>query len=148
MRRLWTSLTLLLALSGLLPAALAQGGLFGDDELLPADEAFAISARVAEGDRVLVTWKVADGYYLYRSRIQFRSDTPGIQLGEPRLPPGKEKHDEFFGDVEIYQKTVTIEIPFTRGPDAGSSLKLTATSQGCAERGVCYPPHRQTITLD
>lgn len=148
MRRLWISLTLLLVLSGLLPAASAQGGLFGDDELLPADEAFAFSARVVQGDRIQATWKVADGYYLYRSRIQFRSDTPGITLGEPRFPPGKQKHDEFFGDVEIYQGTVTIEIPFTRGADAGDSLTLTATSQGCAERGVCYPPHRQTVTLD
>ena len=148
MRRLWISLTLLLALSGLLPVASAQGGPFGDDELLPADEAFAFSARVVEGDRIQATWKVADGYYLYRSRIQFRSDTPGIRLGEPRFPPGKRKRDEFFGDVEIYQGTVTIEVPFTRGPDAGDSLTLTATSQGCAERGVCYPPHRQTVTLE
>ena len=69
-------------------ASLAQAGLPGDDDLLPADQAFAFSASM-DGDRIRAEWDVADGYYLYKSKIRFSSDTPGIHLGDPVLPAGK-----------------------------------------------------------
>ena len=125
-------------------AAVAQ---WAEDELLEPDAAFAFSATADRPDRISVRWQVADAYYLYRSRIQLRSDTPGVTLGEPRFPPGKMKDDEFFGRVEIYRGTVDVEVPVNRGADAPDSFKLVAVSQGCADQGVCYPPHTQTAEL-
>lgn len=136
----------ILALTWLSLPGLASA-LWQDDELLEPDAAFAFSARVEKPDSLSVHWKVADGYYLYRSRIQLRSDTPGIQLGEPRFPAGKIKDDETFGKVEIYRGPVDIEVPVTRGADAPTAIKLVAISQGCADQGVCYPPHTQTAEL-
>ncbi len=116
-----------------------------EDELLPVEEAFAASASFAGPDELLVRWEVAEGYYLYKSRLGFSSETPGVTLGEPVLPKGKEKDDEFFGLQETYRGTVEAFIPITA--PAGTQLELQLRSQGCADLGVCYPPHRQTLTL-
>ncbi len=121
---------------------------WGDDELLEPDKAFAFDARVTGPERVRVEWQVADGYYMYRSRIQLKSDTPGITLGAPVFPDGKVTDDEFFGRVEIYRGAVPIDIPVLRAAGAPAELKLVAISQGCADLGICYPPHTQTAQLD
>ena len=135
----------LVALALLLPFT-AQA-LWQDDELLEADKAFAFTADIADDNSIAVRWDVAEGYYLYRSRIQFRTETPGISLGEPSMPAGKIKDDEFFGRVETYRGPVDIRIPVSRAADAPAAFKLIAVSQGCADQGVCYPPHTQTAEL-
>jgi thiol:disulfide interchange protein DsbD len=114
-----------------------------DEELLEPDQAFALSVTAVDATTLQARWDIAEGYYLYRSKFRFSSDTPGITLGEPQFPAGKIKHDEFFGDVEIYRGSVTVTIPVERSANAPGTLALTATSQGCADLGVCYPPQRQ-----
>ena len=105
-------------LSGLLAAFTAAAFDAPGSELLEPDKAFAFTAEVGEGTSVEVTWDIADGYYMYRDRIRFSSDTPGITLGEPELPPGKIKDDEFFGRIAVYRNRVTATIPFTHTGDA------------------------------
>jgi len=114
-----------------------------EEELLEPDQAFALTVTAVDADTLHARWDIAEGYYLYRSKFKFSSDTPGITLGEPSFPAGKIKHDEFFGDVEIYRGSVTVTIPVVRSAEAPATLALTATSQGCADLGVCYPPQRQ-----
>lgn len=118
-----------------------------EDELLEPDAAFVFSADAENPEHVRLHWQIADGYYLYRSRFQFRSDTPGIEIGEPRFPAGKVKDDEFFGKVEVYRGPLDIQVPITRSANAPATFKLIAVSQGCADQGVCYPPHTQTAEL-
>ncbi|HHH43468.1 MAG TPA: protein-disulfide reductase DsbD [Gammaproteobacteria bacterium] len=136
----------LVLLAGWFP--LAHAGLFGDDELLPVDEAFAFSATREGEDRIRAVWTIADGYYLYRSKFRFSTDAKGIRFGNPVFPPGKIKHDEFFGEVETYRKQVAIEIPVIRAADAATQFELKVASQGCADLGVCYPPHTQVASLE
>lgn len=113
-------------------------------DLLAPDQAFAVSAS-RHNDRLLrVEWNIADGYYLYKKRFQFSTDTPGIRLGAAVYPLALVKTDKFFGETKIYRDRVAIDIPFEG--DA-AKLTLTALSQGCADVGVCYPPHKQTVTL-
>ena len=126
--------------------SLAQAGLFDDDELLPADEAFAFSAQV-DGDHIRATWQLADGYYLYKTKIRFSTDAEGVALGTPELPAGKIKNDEFFGEIETYRDQVVVDIPLTRTTGSANQFELKASSQGCADIGVCYPPHTQITTL-
>lgn len=121
--------------------------LWQEDELLEPDAAFSFSAMTEKSGSLSVHWKIADGYYMYRSRIQLRTDTPGVQLGDPQFPAGKIKDDEFFGKVEIYRGPLNIDVPVTRSADAPTTFKLIAVSQGCADQGVCYPPHTQTAEL-
>ena len=111
-------------------------------ELLEATEAFKLSARAAGEGAIEVVYQIAPGYYLYRDKFRFESDAQQIALGAPQIPPGKVKHDEFFGRMETYRGEVRITIPLTRSPDAAGRLTLTAISQGCADVGVCFPRSR------
>jgi len=137
---------LLLAIS-LLPAAQAAVGTPADDEepLMP-DQAFVLSTRMLDANTLRAEWQIADGYYLYRGKFKFRSDTAGVTLGEPAYPAGKVKQDEFFGKVETYRHGVAIEIPIVRSADA-QNLSLAITSQGCADMGICYPPQTKNVAL-
>ena len=138
-------LAALLVLAMLMPPALALDSL--EQDLLKPDQAFRFSAELVDPATIRVTWDIADGYYLYRDRIRFSTDTPGIELREAKLPPGKIKDDEFFGKLAIYRKQAVVTIPFTRSNDAPATLKLSAVSQGCADIGVCFPPHTQLAEL-
>jgi thioredoxin:protein disulfide reductase len=127
-----------------IPPALA---LDSGQDLLEPDQAFRFSADIVNPDTIRVSWDIADGYYLYRDRIRFSTDTPGIELRETELPPGEIRNDEFFGKLAIYRKQAVVTIPVTRSNDAPATLKLSAVSQGCADIGVCFPPHTQLAEL-
>jgi thioredoxin:protein disulfide reductase len=138
--RHWFSL-LLLALT--LVPGLATA-LFEDD-LLDPDVAFAIEAEAIDGNTLRISWNIADGYYMYREQFRFTPETSGLEFGEPRIPDGTVKDDEFFGRVETYRDRIDIELPVLAAQ--GRQIELTARSQGCADLGVCYPPHFQTVSL-
>jgi thiol:disulfide interchange protein DsbD len=142
--KVWNLLILLIGL-GASPAVAIDTP---EAELLPPDEAYRITAAAGDGNSVQVRWEIADGYYMYRDRIRFSTDTPGIELGEPDLPAGTIKDDEFFGKIAIYRNQATASIPVTRASGAPATLALRAVSQGCADIGVCYPPHTQVVQLD
>ena len=119
-----------------------------EQELLEPDQAFAFTATVVDDSTLQASWKIADGYYMYRERIRFSSETPGVELGEPSLPAGKIKDDEFFGKIATFRNRVTATIPVTRSANAPATVQLKAVSQGCADIGVCYPPHTQLAQLE
>ncbi len=110
------------------------------DEFLRPEEAFVMSASMADPYTLKVRWDIADGYYLYKDKISFESNSEHVQLGSPRFPGGKFKEDEFFGRQEVFFKQVDVLVPVSRaGPEAGE-FDFVANSQGCAEDGICYPP--------
>ncbi len=127
--------------------SVANAGLFGDDELLPPDEAFIFTASVNADGSVRADWKITDGYYLYRDKFHFSTGDSGASLGAADYPPGKIKTDEIFGRVETYRKKVSIGVPVIRQSRTGNQLSFTATYQGCADIGVCYPPQTKTVSL-
>nr|WP_296750452.1 protein-disulfide reductase DsbD [Thioalkalivibrio sp.] len=138
--RHWLSLLLLtLALVPGLATALF------DDDLLDPDEAFAIEAEAIDGNTLRIRWNIADGYYMYREQFRFTPESSGLEFGEPRIPDGTVKDDEFFGRVETYRHRIDIELPVLAAENR--QIELTARSQGCADLGVCYPPHFQTVSL-
>ncbi len=117
------------------------------DELLPADRAFQLQYQVAGPDRLKLQWQIAEGYYLYRRQFQLRSLTPGVEPGPLQLPPGKPKKDPEFGTTEVYYHQVEARVPLRKRPPQATPLTLEVRYQGCAERGVCYPPIVKTIQL-
>lgn len=119
----------------------------GEEFLLP-DQAFRISGRALDASNVLVSWDIEDGYYMYRSKFKVRSETPEIEAGSPKTPDAEIKQDDFFGEVEVYRGSVEVRVPVKRADSSGNTLNLEATSQGCADAGFCYPPHKQKILLD
>ncbi|MFT4068774.1 protein-disulfide reductase DsbD [Paraburkholderia sp.] len=107
-----------------------------DDFLDPA-VAFKFSATERPGE-VDVTYKIADGYYMYRERFAFATRNGTATIGEPQLPAGHVKFDQTFNkNVETYRNELTIRIPVKQ---AAGPFDLAVTSQGCADAGICYPP--------
>lgn len=112
------------------------------DDFLEPEMAFKFSARMLDPKTAEVTYKIADGYYMYRERFAFKAE--GATLGRPSMPPGKVKYDETFQkDVETYHKAVVITIPV----EASGNFTLTSTGQGCADKGLCYPPMDSLASL-
>lgn len=120
------------------------------EEFLPPEEAFRASVRALDGQTVEVNFDIAPGYYLYRDKFRFSAE-PALLLpaGAPALPRGKQKHDENFGDVEVYYEQLSLRLPINRNRSGTLPLTLLMTSQGCAEGGICYPPqaHRLSVSL-
>ena len=56
------------------------------DELLQPDDAFQFSATVNKADSLLLSWDIANGYYLYRHKIKVVSLTDGIKVSEQLFP--------------------------------------------------------------
>lgn len=126
-------------LFALLFGLVAAGSAVAQDVLEP-EKAFRFSARALDARTIEVRYAIEDGYYLYRDKFRFAAEPAGVKLGPPDIPPGKIKQDEFFGRVETYRGNLAIRIPVEAGVD---KLKLAATSQGCADVGICYPPTTQ-----
>ena len=133
----WLRLLLALLLLGIAQAGRAA------DEFLPPEQAFQVTARAVDDRTVEVSFQAARGYYLYRDQFKFAA--AGATLGAPSLPPGKVKFDETFQkNVETYRDTLRVAIPVQQGERA---FRLIATSQGCADAGLCYPPMPSGFTV-
>ncbi|WP_246598897.1 protein-disulfide reductase DsbD [Methylogaea oryzae] len=121
----------------------------GQSELLPAEQAFQFLAEVKDANTIAVSWRIADGYYLYREKFKFElADSPGVRLGEIVPPHGDPKEDEAFGRVEVFHNQVAFDLPLLRETQGPATVHLKARFQGCADRGVCYPPMKQALTLE
>ena len=79
------------------------------DELLPPEQAFALSAWM-EGNQLIAQYQIADGYYMYRQRFDFQVETADAKFDTAIIPDGKVKYDEFFGDMEVYRDSVRIAL--------------------------------------
>jgi thiol:disulfide interchange protein DsbD len=120
----------------------------GNEEFLPPDQAFRFDALPDGADRVRLTWVIADGYYLYRTRIKVTTPSPSAQLGATQFPPGQVKTDEYFGKQEIYHHELIATVPVARSGAGALALPLQVTYQGCADAGLCYPPITKSITIN
>ncbi|MEI6066918.1 MAG: protein-disulfide reductase DsbD N-terminal domain-containing protein [Methylococcaceae bacterium] len=112
------------------------------------DDAFQFTTTVNKADPLLLSWDIANGYYLYRHKIKVVSLTDGIKVSEQFFPASQTKHDKFFGDVDIYRDRLEVEILLQRQEPTLNKLMLEVTFQGCAEAGVCYMPIQKTLSLD
>lgn len=135
----------------LLGACLFAGGAMAQaqDGLLPVEQAFKLSASVAEPGRIAIKVEIAKDYYLYRERIKAKSSQSDLALGNLELPAGEPVHDEFQGDVEIYHGSLSASLPYTLA-QAIQGAAVTITVQGCheIEPKICYPPHPTQLKLD
>ncbi len=151
MRRLLPLLLLLLCLpasAGLFdprPSAELGAPLNNSRDFLPVAEAFVPSLVERTASAVKLRFVNAEGYYLYRHRFSVKSEPAGIALGELQLPAGKHKQDEYFGDVEVYYGVLDLEVPLPPGHDQAFTLLLTY--QGCADKGLCYPPETLRLAI-
>ena len=140
-------LTILVTMSGLLLSATLPAIEF--DEVRDFEDVFVISARATGRDRVEVSWKIEDEYYLYNNKfLQFTSTSDGVVLGEPQVPPGEIKFDDLIGEeVEKYHGSLTVSIPLVSVAPDVIAVQLNVRSQGCWENIICYPPTEQVLLV-
>ncbi|KJZ64974.1 protein-disulfide reductase DsbD [Pseudomonas fluorescens] len=150
MRRLLCLLFLVLALpataAGLLDSRPSStlGSINNSADFLPVREAFQLSLVESTPQSIKLRFVATEGYYLYRHRFQFRADPQDVSLGAAQLPKGEQKHDEYFGDVEVYHGVLDVELPRTDQ----RAFTLVVTYQGCADKGLCYPPETERLSIE
>ncbi len=116
---------------------------------LAPEQAFRVSAEYQTKGEIVLNVKPAKGYYVYRESIKFKliKSNGDLSLGAPQLPQGKIKFDENFGkELETYPKDFSILLPLINNKDA-SGVILSMELQGCADKGICYPPMELRFTL-
>ena len=115
---------------------------------LPLEQAFPFYVSEISSSKMRVTWTLADGHYLYRHAFNFTikqtedSDALGV---DALIPNGLMKTDQFFGQIEAYYDTVSVDLNFTIPP--GPDAFLVIEYQGCADWGFCYPPQKTLFEL-
>lgn len=142
------------ALAGMTLAAAALSASAADSilgkksepEFLPVDQAFEIQPLESrKKGELTVGWRIAKGYYLYRDRLKFSLAAPaGAKLGAAVLPAGEKHEDEHFGTTIVYRGLFEAALPVgaAKGP-----YSVTVQYQGCADKGLCYPPQTRTLEL-
>jgi len=117
-------------------------------DFLPPEKAFDVYAEIDQ-EAVHLSLEPVKGYYIYQDSIQVkvRDAAQAIQLRPNQYPIPKQKFDENFGKVvKTYDEPVKLKL--TNDQIGGTvPLQLEVTLQGCAEKGVCYPPMVRYITI-
>ncbi len=135
----WQFGTCLLCLSIASGAGFVQAA----ENFLDPEAAFTLAARPLDDRSVELRFTAAPGYYLYREQFRFSADA--ATLGPAVLPSGKVKFDETFQkSVETYRGEVRIVLPVSKATEA---FMLLATNQGCADKGLCYPPTERAVRV-
>jgi len=118
----------------LLAASATQA--FAEDDFLDPEVAFKGSVRALDARTVEISFDIAPGYYLYREQFKFAATDATI--GKPVIPPGKVKFDETFQkNVETHRGLLRITVPVEQ---AKNPFRVAVNYQGCADKGLCYPP--------
>ena len=151
MRRLLLLLCLLFAVpvmgAGLLdnrPSS-TLGAINNSNDFLPVRDAFRLNLIDTTPETIKLRFVPTEGYYLYRHKFAFKTEPADIALGTPQLPPGEQKHDEYFGDVEVYHGILDVDIP--RPANDQRPFTLVVTYQDCADKGLCYPPETERLNI-
>ncbi len=135
LRRVLLLLTILLGVLG----SSAQA-----DDFLDPEQAFKLSAELIGERQVQLRFEIAPGYYMYRD--QFKLEPAEVTLGAIDWPKPKRKFDETFQkEVETYRDQLVLTVPVTALNAA--TLRLGLTGQGCADKGLCYPPMTSELEL-
>jgi len=115
--------------------------LSNDSDFVDVDEAFSFDFNQTN-DKIIVKFNIKDGYYLYRH--QFKFFVKNAKISPVELPQGLEHEDEFFGVQQIYEKTLSFDVHVLQ---ASTNANIQIRYQGCAKKGLCYPPTTKNITL-
>ena len=142
----WSSLlltTLLVAWSSLATA-------IEFDEIKEFGEVFEVSAQANDRQKIEVSWKIADGFYLYNNKfLRFKTETIGVVLGEAEIPAGKPVFDELLGEEVIkFHDRLTVVVPLESVAPGVELVSLKLRSQGCMEDVFCYPPTEQLLVVN
>lgn len=113
---------------------------------LPAEQAFSFH-QTMDGQTVVLTFDIAEGYHLYRQRLKFTSKSQNLEVGNINLPEGSLENDAILGQTQVYRGHVEFRIPLIISQPLNEPANLELSYQGCQDHGSCYPPIRKNLTL-
>ena len=113
-----------------------------DDKFLKVDQAFSFNFD-QQNDQLHISFDISEGYYLYRHQFKFTANNASYSTID--LPTGLDHEDEFFGVQQIYKEQLDFTINIEQ---TNENASITIRYQGCAEKGLCYPPTKKVIQLD
>ncbi len=117
-------------------------------EYLKPEEAFQIRGQLTQ-QGLEISFENAKGYYIYQDSIQVNTKVDGVLslLKPDQLPVPQEKYDDNFQKiVRTYYGTMSYQFNANNLPKQ-SPLNLEVQVQGCAERGICYPPMTRYLQI-
>jgi thiol:disulfide interchange protein DsbD len=130
----------------LLAAVSSAPAMASEPDFLDPAQAFVGSARVVNAKTVELRIEVAPEYHLYRDRISVETEGAGATLGEVSIPAGRVEFDENFQkNVEVLHGALLIRVPVQ---PTGRDFRLRVVYQGCADKGLCYPPQTAFVNAD
>lgn len=122
------------------------------NDILPPEQAFQVSAHSPNGTELWLEWNIASGTYLYQDKLRVTSLSPEIMLGDYALPDAEIKSDSVrpdgtLGEVAAYYDALRLQIPLIHQTTTATELQVQVAYQGCADRGICYPPQQQVLSV-
>ncbi len=108
-------------------------------DFLPPDQAFQFQVVSTSQDQAELSWKIAEGYYLYHDQLKVSHQQTPVKLA---LPKPEDKDDPNFGLTQVHYGQVKTNM------NVQPNQQFVVQWQGCAESGLCYPVQRTTITTD
>lgn len=146
-KKIMGSLFASLLLMGLFTAITHSPAVGASDELLEVDDAFSLQAPTVQGQKILISWNIADNYHLYKDKMSITADSSAV--GTPTYSKAEMVEDEIFGKTESYKGTATAALTFDNPSNNAITTSLTIKYQGCATQiGVCYPPQTRTVNVE
>ncbi len=120
-------------------------------DFLSPDRAFMMQARQIAPDVVVVSYRIAPKYYMYRERFEVSVQDAPWPVQISNLPQGVVKYDPTFEkEMALHYGAVEfmIELPAWPADQPRRRFALSITSQGCADAGLCYPPMISAVVME
>ncbi|WP_431288406.1 protein-disulfide reductase DsbD [Roseateles chitinivorans] len=125
-------------------AAVDQPAFLEPTQAFPGRARIQAPADGGAAGNVVVEFDIAAGYHLYRERFAIEAD--GAALPAPGLPAGKTVFDPNFNkNMTLWADAIRVVQPL---PQGAVPETLTVRYQGCADRGLCYPPQQALVHLE
>ena len=109
---------------------------FSEKDILNVDEAFILNTKIEE-NKIIASWKIKPGYYLYKKSILIKNDNDLIEhnfISKNELVV----FDEFFGETIIFKDFLQVDAKL-RNIKLDKLKNIKVAYQGCAEGKYCYP---------
>lgn len=108
-------------------------------DFLPPDQAFQFQVVSTSQDQAELSWKIAEGYYLYHDQLKVSHQQAPVKLA---LPKPEDKDDPNFGLTQVHYGQIKTNL------NVQPNQQFVVQWQGCAESGLCYPVQRTTVKTD
>lgn len=130
----------LLILGGFIFSLSSHASFFGEKSpFLPVNEAFQFS-YTQDHQQIVLNWKIAPNYWLYRHTIKVKLDNKPIAI---TLPQGLEHQDEYLGTTKVFEKQLNVTLLTQQ---LTNNAQISVEYQGCTN-GFCYQPETKTFVL-